>query len=215
MKFQGVKNGDQNKDFSFQENGKNLHQIPAMDVDWVLGEIYIGDVKGNIMIFDLETGKLKFTHSIARCKICHIATSINYIGVTLATGETLLYDKNSNFRSSIKLEEAGANAGSQTKFHKRVCLLETDKERLMKKASEVSKNSSVMIQSRIRVSTQGSLDNTQANITKDLNFLKSSTIKVISVHNINTLRLHQISKNQSNLTGICLVKYILEGSRYF
>lgn len=210
-----MKNGDQNKDFSFQENGKNLHQIPAMDVDWVLGEIYIGDIKGNIMIFDLETGKLKFTHSIALCKICHIATSINYIGVTLATGETLLYDKNSNFRSSIKLEEASANAGSQTKFHKRVCLLETDKERLMKKASEVSKNSSVMIQSRIRVSTQGSLDNTQANITKDLNFLKSSTIKVISVHNINTLRLHQISKNQSNLTGICLVKYILEGSRYF
>ena len=182
-----------------------------MDIDWLLEEIYVGDNKGNLMIFDLKTGKIKQSLPISGFKISSVAVSLNYLAITQSTGLTSVFDKNSNFEISLKLEEAHVELGAQTKFFKGVRLLETDEELMFKKAAEVSKNSSLTMQNKLKGTNQGPYENTQASLTKDLNALKPSTIKAITVHNVNTLRMHQIHKSQNALTSISLVNYYVDG----
>lgn len=182
-----------------------------MDVDWQLEEIYVGDNKGNLMIFDIKTGRMKHSFPISGFKISSIAVSLNYVAITQSSGHTVVFDKNTNFEVSIKLEEAYVQQGTQAKCYKGVRLLETDKEMMFKKAADISKNSSIVILNKVKQANQGTLDSSHASLTKEVNSRKTSSIKAITVHNVNTLRLHQIHKSHNALTSVALVNYYLDG----
>ena len=182
-----------------------------MDVDWQLEEIYIGDNRGNLMIFDMKTSRMKQSYQISSFKISSIAVSLNYVAITLCTGHTTVFDRNSNLEISIKLEDSFIEHGIQAKSYKGVHLLETDKDIMFKNATAISKNSSIVVTNKSKQLNQESIDSSHASLTKEINLQKNSSIKAITVHNMSTLRLHQIHRIHNALTGISLVNYYLNG----
>ena len=106
------------KDFSFRNKDKNIYKITSISVDWVLNEIYAGDNRGTVSIFDINTGNLKHSLPISGLKVEKISQTRNYIGITLSSGYTVVYDKSNDYKVYLKLENASSEIGIINKFKK-------------------------------------------------------------------------------------------------
>lgn len=193
-------------DFSFRKSIDQTYKITSLQVDWTGNEIYAGDNKGSLIVYDLASGQIKHHHQVGGFRISEIAVGSQFIGVAFSTGNTIVFEKGGNFENQIKLEEPLFEMGAKPKCKRGIRLI--DDEFFSKIAQErLNKPSSIIVQSKFE--TGSMLDKSYSS---DLSSsTKGFKQRVITTHNVSSLRMHQIYKSQGSLSSIVLANYYVEG----
>ena len=110
-----VLNSKAQEDISVKSKHDFKYKITCIQVAWKDHEIYTGDNKGYICIYDLKSGTLKQEMIIEDSKVRRISlvNSGNLIGVALKNGRCLLVENSDKLKIKIELE--GASAGLDLK----------------------------------------------------------------------------------------------------
>ena len=103
------------EDISVKSKHDFKYKITCVQVAWKDNEVYTGDNKGYICIYDLKSGALKQEAIIEAVKIRRISlvNSGNLIGVALKNGRCLLVERYDKLKIKIELE--GASVGLDLK----------------------------------------------------------------------------------------------------
>ena len=93
------------------------------------------------------------------------------------------------------------------KFKRGINLID-DEHMVFAKQDKYNKNTSIVIQSKFDQQTKYGEKSYLADVNPTLKPLKQ---RVITTHNVSSLRLHQVYKSQGTLTSIVLTTYYVEG----
>jgi len=105
-KARKIGNRTKKGDMSFRSRKDCEYKVSCLQVLWSQNEIYAGDNRGYLCIYDIQKGTLKYEIPIGESKIKSITLRENgdYIGVVLANGSCFLTERQDNFRTRVILE---------------------------------------------------------------------------------------------------------------
>jgi len=108
----GTKGGKRG-DISFRSRRECEYKVSTVQVLWDRNEIFAGDNRGYICLYELQTGTLKQEIPVADSKIKSISFDEKgeFMGIILASGRCLLTERQNNFRLFISLEEESVDIG--------------------------------------------------------------------------------------------------------
>ena len=205
----GVTFDSKSPDFSFRKSTDQSYKITSLAVDWSANEIFAGDNKGSLIIYDLFSGQIKNHLQIGGFRISQIALGSQFIAVAFSTGYTVVIERTANYENQIKLEEALFEIAPKPKCKRGIKLI--DDELYSRLAQERrSKPNSIIVQSKY--DTSSILDKSYASDVSASS--KGFKQRAITTHNVSSLRLHQIYKSQGTLSSIVLANYYIEGTHF-
>ena len=188
---------------------ENRYKITCLQVDWINNEIYAGDNQGSLHIYDLVSGEVKRFKQVGGFKIKEISLGSQFLGVSFSNGTCFVMERQKSFESQqLKLEEPVVDIASKQKFCLGIRLIENDNLSFSKSDKFHKENSSVI---KIKYAGGASPYGNSSYISEPYISSKETAQRIIAVHNISTLRLHQVVKSQGYLNSIVLANYHLQG----
>ena len=105
-KARKIANRTKKGDMSFRSRKDCEYKVSCLEVLWSQNEIYAGDNRGYLCVYDIQTGTLKHEIPIGESKIKAITLKENsdFIGIALANGCCFIADRQDNFRTRVILE---------------------------------------------------------------------------------------------------------------
>lgn len=207
-------------DISFRSHKSNDYKFTCVQVLWEENEIYAGDNRGCLCVYDLQTKSLLYEVQIANSKIKRIALgdNHNFIGVVLVDGSSFVLDRHANLGSKIQLEKGTIELGGKVSFFRGIKLLEEEiPTPFLRSQAKLTKTSSVSL---LKPNLPGT-DFAATNRTQGLSQIGDVTrkgglaqLRVLTTCNSNSLRLHQISKSQDSLSSLIIANYNVNGISY-
>jgi len=187
---------------------ESKYKITCLQVDWINNEIYAGDNQGSLHVYDLASGEVKRFKQVGGFKIKELSLGSQFLGVSFSNGTCFVMERQKSFESQqLKLEEPVVDIASKQKFCLGIKLIENDNLSIAKNDKFHKENSSVI---KIKYGG-GSQYGNSSYVSEPYMTSKETTQRIITVHNISTLRLHQLVKSQGYLNSIVLANYHLQG----
>ena len=204
-KFYHNKNGVPIKSEDDVINERSNNSIKTVCFNKHKNELLVGDLLGNLYVFDFETFALAKKVSIANNgieKIC-LSPKGGLLGAVLINGEAFLCDCSRNYQKVQVLENSFEDYTIKaSKVFKSIELIQDELER----SSLFESMSSTFDKSTVSDRGAGS----RINYRKY--YVKSETaLKAVTISNSNTLHLQQIYKDDLTLSKSVKIEYCIEG----
>jgi len=205
-------------DLSFRSRRECEYKVSAVQVLWDRNEIFAGDNRGFICLYELQNGTLKQEIPVADYKIKSISFDAKgeFMGIILSSGRCLLTERQNNFRMFITLEEESVEVGNGP-FFRAIKLLESESGNYLdfaKNTSKFIKQNSLNFQSQSMYYAELESARKQDYGSNLSDLSKKSTtneLRVLTTYSPNTLRLHQITRNLNGLNSLVAVNYTIDG----
>ena len=186
-------------------NKKQSFSIKSAEFNTHKNELLVGDMMGNLIIFDCEDYKLvrKIHLSNSGIEDINISPRGSLLGVALSSGESFLCDCSRGYQKILTLENSyDDHSLKDSAFYKGVKIIQDELER--------SSVFELLAESRPMASAMRSSNLSKVNYQKY--YVKSeNALKSITVHNSNTLRLQQIYRDDLTISANPKTVYCVDG----
>ena len=193
--FYHNKNIDVNKQEEEVINDRTILSIRSIEINRYKNELLVGDMNGTLYIYDMNDYKLYKKISVCDTGIEDMSISPrgSVLGIVTRSGESFICDSTRNYQKILVLEQPYDDyTMKNSSTYRRMRLIQDELERSNIFDHISSSNNAGLSYNRYYVKTE-------------------SAMKSVTVHNNNTIRLHQIYRDDLTVSSYVKIEYHIDG----